>query len=52
MQGRAISGEKDLPRRNIIGIERVPAMRGIILRSRSGFEKGWKRWVRIKNRGG
>jgi hypothetical protein len=40
MQGIEIKGAKDLARKYIIGIERVPAMRGIILMSRSGFEKG------------
>jgi hypothetical protein len=40
VQGRAISGENDLARKKIIGMERVPKIKGIIRRSLSGLLKG------------
>jgi hypothetical protein len=38
--GRAMAGEKRRARKKIIGMERVPKMRGMIRRSLSGFSKG------------
>jgi len=40
VQGRAMRGENDLARKYIIGIERVPNIRGMIRRSLSGFVNG------------
>jgi hypothetical protein len=44
--GKAIVGENSLPRKYIIGMERVPKIRGMIRRSLSGLVKGWNRLVR------
>jgi hypothetical protein len=52
VHGKATGGENCLARRYIIGIERVPKIRGRMRRSLSGFVNGEKRWVRTKNRGG
>jgi hypothetical protein len=44
--------ENCLDKRYIIGIDSVPKMNGMIRRSLSGFSKGYKRWVKMKKRGG
>jgi hypothetical protein len=40
VQGRAILGENDLARKYIIGIERVPKIKGMMRRSLSGLVNG------------
>jgi len=38
--GRAIERENDLARKYIMGMERIPKIRGIIRKSLSGFSNG------------
>jgi hypothetical protein len=40
VHGRAIEGKNALERKKIIGMERVPNIKGMIRRSLSGFVKG------------